>query len=158
MNKNTRNIYILSTFSFFLIACTYSNEKKYDVSESKKNQYFSYEAEVFFGNVVYDKMSFSSYSADDVSYSIKSNDFNYDVFIRDNKVILDNKGWSFLKKYKESYIFCNGNDQLEIIIPKIIAKNKTLVKGSIGMQSENNWNILFSHPKNSTWFECNKSK
>jgi hypothetical protein len=44
---------------------------------------------------------------------------------------------------------------LEIITPRKIAKNDVLTKGAIGMQLEESWNILFSHPKNSTQFECN---
>ncbi|MEG0651817.1 MAG: hypothetical protein RR479_06305 [Acinetobacter sp.] len=152
-----KNILYICILSFFLFGCTNSKEKNYDISQSKKNKYFSSQAELFFGGILQDKMSFSSYSADDVSYSININDFNYSYFIKAKMVVLKNNGWVFLKKYKQSYIFCNGKDQLEIIIPRKIAQNKTLVKGSIGMQLEDNWNILFSHPKNSTWFECSNS-
>lgn len=152
MNKNRLCICILS---FFLLSCTNPKEKNYDISQSKKNQYFSSQAEVIFGVVLRDKMSFSSYSADDVSYSINENDFNYNIFIKDKELVLKKNGWIFLKKYKQSYIFCNKNDQLEIITPRKIAKNDVLTKRSIGMQLEESWNILFSHPKNSTQFECN---
>ena len=102
-------------------------------------------------------MSFSSYSSDDVSYTIPHNWFDFNIILTDNKQMLKTNGWYFYKKYNQSYIFCKGIDQLEIIPPRSKVGNDVIVEGSSGMQLESDWNIIFVHPKNSTWFECNKN-
>lgn len=141
--------------SLLLISCS-SNNTNYDKADSEINKYFTEQAESFFGNILENKMSFSSYSSDDVSYTIPRNWFDFNIILNDKEQILKANGWYFHKKYNQSYIFCKGIDQLEIIPPRSKVGNKIIMEGSSGMQLENEWNILFAHPKNSTWFECNK--
>ena len=148
-----KNFILIS--SLLLIGCS-SNNKNYDKYDNKKNKYFTKKAELFFGNILENKMSFSSYSSDDVSYTINPNHFDPNIILNDSKKMLATNGWYFYKKYNQSYIFCKGSDQLEIIPPRSKVGNKIIMEGSSGMQLENEWNILFAHPKNSTWFECNK--
>lgn len=63
-------------------------------------------------------------------------------------------GWSFYKKYNESYIFCDGERQLEIISPRVISKNTVLVEGSAGMQLDNFWHVIFMSPNNTKRYVC----
>lgn len=134
-----------------------SSKKTNDVLESNsKINFFTNQADLIFDNILEDRKAFSSYSADDLSYRVQLKNFNYDIFLVEKKNIMIESGWLFLKKYNQSYIYCHGDDQLEIIVPRAIAMNDKLVNGSIGMQLEDQWNIMFAHPKNSTWFECNK--
>ena len=142
--------------SLLLISCS-PNNTNYDKSDSEINKYFTEQAESFFGNILENKMRFSSYSSDDVSYTIPHNWFDFNIILTDNKQMLKTNGWYFYKKYNQSYIFCKGIDQLEIIPPRSKVGNDVIVEGSSGMQLESDWNIIFVHPKNSTWFECNKN-
>lgn len=139
-----------------LIGCTSQHDKKHDLSKSPKNIYFTQQAELLFGSILLNKMSFSSYSSDKVSYIIYSNNFKIENFNKDKNQLLKNNSWEFYKKINSSYIYCNGVDELEIITPMSIYGNEKLHTGSTGMQLEDGWNILFSHPKNSTTYECNR--
>lgn len=154
MIKNINLIYLF--ILLVLIGCTSQHDKKYDISKSTKNIYFTQQAELFFGGVLLHKMSFSSYSSDKVSYIIYDNNFRIEDFQKKNVGLLKNNSWGFYKKINSSYIYCNGVDELEIIAPMSIYGNEKLHTGSTGMQLENKWNILFSHPKNSTTYECNR--
>lgn len=139
----------------FLFGCSLNKNEREPVS-NVKNKYFSQQAELFFGVVLKDKMSFSSFSSDDVSYTIDMNYFDIEKFLKAKDGVLKENGWSYYKRYNDSYIFCNNIDQLEIIPPRELMGNKINFEGSLGMQLKNKWNILFAHPKNSTWYECNK--
>ena len=57
-------------------------------------------------------------------------------------------------KYNQSYIFCDGKRQMEIIEPRVLAGNKDLVEGSNAMQLNNDWHIIFYEKNNTTSYKC----
>lgn len=69
--------------------------------------------------------------------------------------ILVNLNWLFQNIEGGGYIFCNGVKQMEIIPPK---KNILIneIDGVIGKQLDDEWNIVFYKPNNSTSNFCYK--
>ena len=80
---------------------------KTDEKLLEKNKYFTKQAELFFGNILENKMSFSSYSSDDVSYTINPNHFDPNIILNDSKKMLSTNGWYFYKKYKTFFLYKN---------------------------------------------------
>jgi hypothetical protein len=59
-------------------------------------------------------------------------------------------GWEYYKKYNESYIFCRDKRQLEIIAPRVIVDKTELVEGSVAMQLNDDWHVIFYKANNTT--------
>ncbi|WP_252509541.1 hypothetical protein [Acinetobacter bereziniae] len=65
--------------------------------------------------------------------------------------MIEDRGWVFLKKKDQAYIFCQGTRQLEVIPPQELIGNKILGGGDIGrtnrkkmeyyIESYHKWNI-----------------
>lgn len=103
--------------------------------------------------------SFSSYNSNKVTYSIDREKFNIETFMSDQEK-LKKFGWVFYHKYGESYIFCDGESQLEIMPPQKV-KSEKLKEGDRVKQLEKQWNITFYYPKNTIYYDChdfNKNK
>lgn len=143
---------IVLILSFFFIGC----DKK--VAENpyldQVNQRFVDEAKVLFNGTVEDLSAYSSYTDNTVAYKIKADKFDINFFMKEESKDLKKMGWSFYKKYNESYIFCDGERQLEIISPRIVSKNKFLVEGSAGMQLDKFWHVIFMSPNNTKRYVC----
>jgi UDP-N-acetylmuramyl pentapeptide synthase len=118
------------------------------------NQRFVDEAEVLFNGAVEDLSAYSSYTDNNVAYNIKSDKFDINAFMKEESKDLKKMGWFFFKKYNESYIFCDGKRQLEIISPRNFSKNPVLVKGSAGMQLDEFWHVIFMSPNNTKRYVC----
>lgn len=118
------------------------------------NQKFVDEVDILFNGKMRDLRGYSSYTANRVSYKIDSKDFNIDVFFEDKRKALDKIGWKYYLKYNQSYIFCDGKRQMEIIKPRVLVGNKDPVEGSNAMQLNNDWHIIFYKPNNTTSYKC----
>lgn len=63
-------------------------------------------------------------------------------------------GWKYHQKYNESYIFCRDKRQLEIIAAWVVVGNKKLVEGSVAMQLNDDWHVIFYKANNTTSYIC----
>lgn len=138
-------------FLSILFGCGNDNVEKTYLDQV--NQKFVDEAHILFNGKTRDLRGYSSYTANRVSYKIESKDFNINIFFEDKKA-LDKIGWKYYLKYNQSYIFCDGERQMEIIKPRILAGNKDLVEGANAMQLNNDWHIIFYKPNNTTSYKC----
>ncbi|MCU4583118.1 hypothetical protein KTJ32_19180 [Acinetobacter gyllenbergii] len=143
---------IVLILSFFLIGC--DNKVAENPYLDQVNQRFVDEAKLLFNGTVEELSSYSSYTDNTVAYKIKADKFNINFFMKDESKDLKKMGWSFFKKYNESYIFCDGKRQLEIISPRVISKNTVLVEGSAGMQLDKFWHVIFMSPNNTKRYVC----
>lgn len=138
-------------FLSILFGCGNDNVKKPYLDQVNKK--FVDEAHILFNGKARDLRGYSSYTANRVSYKIEWKYFNINIFFEDKKV-LDKMGWKYYVKYNQSYIFCDGERQMEIIKPRILAGNKDLVEGANAMQLNNDWHIIFYKPNNTTSYKC----
>ncbi len=138
--------------SFLLVGCDNETVKKPYLDQVNKR--FVDEAEALFNGAVEDLSAYSSYTDNTVAYKIKADKFDINVFMKEESKDLKKMGWFFFKKYNESYIFCDGKRQLEIISPRIVSKNEVLVKGSAGMQLDDFWHVIFMSPNNTKRYVC----
>ncbi len=67
-------------------------------------------------------------------------------------------GWKYHQKYNESYIFCRDKRQLEIIAPRVVVGNKELAEGSVAMQLNDDWHVIFYKANNTTSYICHNYK
>ncbi|WP_213064122.1 hypothetical protein [Acinetobacter indicus] len=100
-------------FLSILFGCGNDNVEKTYLDQV--NQKFVDEAHILFNGKTRDLRGYSSYTANRVSYKIESKDFNINIFFEDKKA-LDKIGWKYYLKYNQSYIFCDGERQMEMAL------------------------------------------
>lgn len=137
-----------------LVACVKDNNIGKGQSNDPVNEELKHEAKEIFKNKLENEGSYKSYSSSDVFYEISSNNLSLQQFNIIKKNMIEDRGWVFLKKKDQAYIFCQGTRQLEVIPPQELVGNKILGGGDIGRQIENKWNIILSHTINGTLNRC----
>lgn len=153
-----KNKYLIIFIVLVIAGCVKikQNEEKNDfmLSKEAENLIFIEEAKNIFGEKYLENgRSFSSYSSYKVLYNIKDKNMSLEQFFNKGQLIKNN-GWIFLEKLGNSYIYCRKKAQLEVSVPKTIAKNSKLWKGNIIVQSEDEWTILFNKPKTTSTSIC----
>lgn len=124
----------------------------------KVNQDFVNEVSILFDSKTRDLKGYSSYSANRVSYKIKADEFNINNFLNKKDKQLKEMGWKYYQKYNESYIFCRNKSQLEIIAPRVFVGNRELAEGSVAMQLNDDWHVIFYKDNNTTSYICHNYK
>lgn len=147
---------IILILSFLLVGCDKEVERKPYID--KVNQDFVNEANILFDGKAGDLKGYSSYSSNTVSYKIKADEFKINNFLNKKDKQLKKMGWEYYQKYNESYIFCRNKSQLEIIAPLVVVGNKELVEGSVAMQLNDGWHVIFYKANNTTSYICHNYK
>ena len=147
---------IILILSFLLVGCDKEVDRKPYID--KVNQDFVNEANVLFDGKAGDLKGYSSYSSNTVSYKIKADEFKINIFFNKKDKQLKEMGWKYHQKYNKSYIFCRDKRQLEIIAPRVVVGNKELAEGSVAMQLNDDWHVIFYKANNTTSYICHNYK
>ncbi|QIO05881.1 hypothetical protein [Acinetobacter shaoyimingii] len=164
ISSNSFKIISLILCSVFTIGCEYrvSNNERISAPNNIKNEKgiknkFINDANFIFGNNLIEEEYYATYNANRLIFQLKVDGLSNQEYLDTIKIKMQNKGWKFLNKYKDAYIYCDSKlNQLEIVPPLDIKYSFNLGEGQTLKQLPDLWNISFINSIHKRYV-CNKN-
>ena len=150
-------IIFCNLFCLILVSCQKKEPTNLILSNEPENLRLMAEGRIIFGGNLENARSFSSYASYKVLYEIKGQNLTLDEWLSKD-ILLKQRGWKYLGKKDNGYIYCQNMTQFEVVPPQSIIKNAVLQGGDMYKQAKDYWVIGFSTAKTSSYNMCEKER